>query len=104
MQGAVDMSPILEALARRRGGGAAPAMDQVSGPMGASPTGGPSTPVAATPQMPQGNPGNMPQQVQSGNAANNAALKASQTAQGPQFDPETRDLAKALVQRLLKGL
>lgn len=88
----INMSPILQALARRQQGGAAPISQQ----------------QMSAPQQPQASPIGMPTQVQEGGSSQqsptNGALNAGQTAQGPNFDPETRDLAKSLVQRLLKGL
>ncbi len=92
---ALNMSPILQALQRR----------------GLSPTGG-GTPMQqqqmSSPPQPNASMSAMPTQVQQGGSGQqsqqNGALQAGQTAQGPQFDSETRDLAKSLVQRLLKGL
>lgn len=109
----VDMSPILAALARRQsgplGGGGAPLQQQVSAPTHTLPGGGASTPAPANPVQPAGQVQNMPTQVQQGGGAAsptdvNPQLQAGQKAQGPMFDSETRDLAKSLVQRLLKGL
>lgn len=88
----INMSPILQALARRQQGGAAPIASQ----------------QMAAPQQPQASPSSLPQQVQQGSSAQGSpttgAMNAGQTAQGPQFDSETRDLAKSLVQRLIKGI
>lgn len=105
-QSAINMQPILEALARRQMGGPAPMSQQASMPNHQLPTGGVSTPIQGQSQ-PQAGAGNMPSQVQQGGGAQQAqtgALNAGQQAQGPSFDPETRDLAKSLVQKLLKGL
>lgn len=103
----INMAPILQALARRQMGGAAPMSQQASMPNHQLPTGGASTPVQGQPQ-PNASLSGMPSQVQQGGAGGqqtqNGALQAGQQAQGPNFDPETRDLAKSLVQRLLKGL
>lgn len=95
----VDMSPILQALARRQQGAPAPMSQQ-------------QTPMAGGIPQPQASPGGLPTQVQQGapggaqapGSPTTGALNAGQSAQGPSFDPETRDLAKSLVQRLLKGL
>lgn len=88
----INMSPILQALQRRQQGGAAPIAGQ----------------QMSAPPQPQAPPGGMPTQVQQGSSAQGApttgAMNAGQTAQGPQFDSETRDLAKSLVQRLIKGI
>lgn len=94
---AVDMSPIMEALRRRQqgqlGGGGLPMQAQVSQPQP-----GAGAPVQQPAPMSQPAASDLPQQVRSG------ALKSGQQAQGPQFDEETRVLAKSLVQRLLKGI
>lgn len=99
------MSPIMQALARRQmgplGGGGTPLQQQSSLPTHSLPTGGSAAPTQGQPQ-PNGSLSAMPTQVQQG--TQNGALQASQQAQGPSFDPETRDLAKSLVQKLLKGL
>lgn len=87
----VNMTPILQALARRQQGAPSPMLAQQT----------------TAPPVPQATPASMPNQVQQGapgGEATTKALNAGQQAQGPQFDPETRDLAKSLVQRLLKGL
>lgn len=75
-------------------------------PNQALPSGAPNTPGVPVPNMPAPAPaapvnvsrpagGAAPQQQMAG---------AAQTAQSPVFDPETRDIAKALVQKLLKHL
>lgn len=106
-QSAISMQPILEALQRRQMGGAAPMQQQTSLPTHQLPTGGASTPVQGQPQ-PNASLNSLPSQVQQGGAqaqqTQTGALQAGQNAQGPQFDQETRDLAKSLVQRLLKGI
>lgn len=91
----ISMAPILQALQRRQQGGAAPMAGQQ---------------MSAPPQS-QASAGSMPLQVQQGSSAQGAqgsqttqATNAGQQAQGPQFDSETRDLAKSLVQRLIKGI
>lgn len=108
MQPNIDMSVIREALQRRSmgglgGGNPMPATGQLtSGAL--SPIGSPQTQQPATPQQPTPGMSQVPTQVQQTSTPQNGALKAGQQAQGPQFDPETRDLAKSLVQRLLKGM
>lgn len=103
----ISMQPILQALQRRQMGGAAPLSQQASLPTHQLPTGGASTPVQGQPQ-PNPSLSSLPSQVQQGGQqaqqTQNGALQAGQQAQGPQFDPETKDLAKSLVQRLLKGI
>lgn len=88
----INMSPILQALARRQQGGSAPMISQQS----------------AAPPMPQASASGMPTQVQQGSPTQGGtttqATAVGQQAQGPQFDSETRDLAKSLVQRLIKGI
>lgn len=103
----VDMSVIREALQRRQQGGlgggtSLPAAGQVS-EGGTSALNAPQTPQSqpAAPATPNIN--QLPKQVPQG-AGNNQQLRTGQQAQNPNFDPETRDLAKSLVQRLLKGL
>lgn len=108
MQPNLDMSLIREAMQRRGMGGLGggtpmPAASQLTSgapsPLGAPATQQPPVPLQPTPGMSQ-----LPAQVRQTAASQNGALKAGQQAQGPQFDPETRDLAKSLVQRLLKGI
>lgn len=88
----MNMAPILQALARRQQGGAASMASQ----------------QMSAPSMPQASPGSLPTQVSQGapqqQATTTGATSAGQAAQGPQFDAETRDLAKSLVQRLIKGI
>lgn len=109
MQPNVDMSLIREALQRRSSGGlgggtSLPAVSQLTAG-GASPLGAPQTQQPPTPQQRTPSLGQLPVQVeQSSGASQNQAVQAGQQAQGPSFDPETRELAKSLVQRLLKGL
>jgi hypothetical protein len=91
--GGINMSPILQALARRQQG--------IPAPMSQQQTSTPSQPQASLSSMPTQVPQGAPTAV---GAPTTGALNAGQQAQGPQFDPETRDLAKSLVQRLLKGL
>lgn len=107
----INMSSILQALQRRQqgplGGGGVPAQQQVSSPTGPSPMGASASPLPPSTQAPLGQLGNMPQQVKTPPGQQNPqnpALQAGQLSQGPQFDQETRDLAKSLVQRLLKGI
>lgn len=108
MQPNLDMSLIREAMARRGmgglgGGNPTPAAGQLSSG-GPSPMGAPSTQQPGMPQQPTPPMSQLPTQVQQTSAPQNGALKAGQQAQSPLFDAETRDLAKSLVQRLLKGL
>jgi hypothetical protein len=108
MQPNIDMGLIREAMARRGmgglGGGApTPAVGQLTSG-GPSPMGGPSTQQPAMPQQPTPGLAQVPTQVSQTAAPQNGALKAGQQAQGPQFDDETRTLAKSLVQRLLKAI
>lgn len=88
----INMAPILQALARRQQGGSAPLAGQQT----------------TAPPQPQASPSSLPTQVQQGGSNQqsqmNSSLQAGQQAQGPSFDPETRDLAKSLVQRLIKGI
>lgn len=106
----ISMQPILQALALRQaghlGGGGTPMAQQASTPTHSLPGGGSTSPVQANPQTPNSPAGSMPSQVQQGAGQNptNQALQAGQQSQGPMFDQETRDLAKSLVQRLLKGI
>lgn len=107
----INMAPILAALQLRQqghlGGGGTPLSQQVSMPTHSLPSGAPAGPLTPTPQLPNANAGSMPTQVQQGTGdqqTQNGALQAGQKAQGPMFDNETRDLAKSLVQKLLKGL
>lgn len=94
----VDMSLIREALARRQAGGGAPAVDQMSQPTASLPTGGPNTPGVRPPQpQPQAPQSVGPREV-------NSTVKAATQANTPQFDDETRVIAKALVAKLLKAL
>lgn len=108
---------IMEALARRRAGGVGggstiPAAQQTMAP---NPWGGPlgpmTSPLQSAPQavpappipmagpqqqsMPQG-PSQMPQQPQAG--------QASQGQPSAQVDPQTKDMTKALMQRLIRFL
>ena len=100
------MTAIREALARRgmggapAGGGTTPMSGQVSAPAGSTPTGGPNvpTPPAPTSPAPAGAPNVAPR------AAAAPMAKAAQAAQGPNFDGETKMIAKALVTKLIKYL
>lgn len=109
-----DISPILEALNRRRMGGVgggAPiqAAQQITRPTG-SPMGGSGAVTPPVPQMPNMQGQDVTNQFPGGNQApaqaqpRNQAAQAGQLAQGPQFDDETRKLAKSLVERLIKGM
>ena len=95
------MSLIQEAMTRRAqggvlsGGGTAPAVGQVSAPVGTTPTGGPATPTTPPPQSPAG-----PQPQ----ANVGKAVKSAQVVNGPAFDPDTRTISKALISNLIKYL
>ncbi len=99
---------IMAALMRRRAGGVsggntAPAAMQT---MNVNPMGGPmgpsQTPLQSPPQaMPSGNV-QMPQMPMPGQQQGQPQQGAK--PQQPQYDEETRNLTKALVQRLLKTL
>jgi hypothetical protein len=109
-QANVDMGLIREALARRQQGGlgggtSMPAAAQLTAG-GASPMGAPQTQQAPGSQQSTPALGQLPTQVPqgAGTPTPSGQLKAGQQAQGPQFDDETRTLAKSLVERLLKGL
>lgn len=88
----INMAPILQALQRRQMGVPAAISQQQT----------------SAPQQPNASLSAMPSQVQQGGSSQQSpttsALQAGQQSQGPQFDAETRDLAKSLVQRLLKGI
>lgn len=106
----IDMSAIHAALAARAGGGPPmpPTQQVTSGPP--MPNGMPSSPMQPTPQgppnpIPDANvsprpagPGSNPQMQK---AAGQAA-QAAGTAQGPQFDDDTKLAAKVLMSKLLK--
>ncbi|HJZ04493.1 MAG TPA: hypothetical protein VJ327_01360 [Patescibacteria group bacterium] len=90
----IDMTAIREAIARRQGGGASPALSQVTAPGASLPTGGPNTPTnpppaTATPSgtTPSPMPSAKPNLKQVGN-----------------FDDETRSLAKTLISKLMNVL
>lgn len=92
----VDMSAIREAIARRQGGGATPALNQVSAPGASLPTGGPNTPTSPTPP---------PAQSPSGSVApSSAPPQGAKLKQVDNFDDETRSLAKTLISKLMNVL
>lgn len=97
----IDMELIREAMQRRMQGQGTPAADQQTIPMGTTPAGQPNTPTTPPQAAAAG--------VEGGSSLPprkdvNAALKAGQQANSPQFDDETRLTAKALVAKLLKVL
>ena len=104
----IDMTAIREALARRgmggapAGGGTTPMSGQLSAPAGSTPTGGPNVPTPPAPTSPT------PPPAGGSNVAPRTAAapmaKAAQAAQGPNFDGETKMIAKALVTKLIKYL
>ena len=106
MPPAIDMGAIREALQRRQmgnlGGGGTPMGQQVSAPNNALPSGAPAAPLQPPAPSPIGQPQNIQPPAQGSVQA--GALQAGQKSQGPQFDEETRLLAKSLIQRLLKGV
>lgn len=107
----VDMNLIREALMRRMGGGGGapvpPAIQQVAQPGAALPTGGPNVPSPQPAPMPSPNLGQSPVQTSPSPAGQasptQVAAKAAGQAQGFP-DPETRDMAKALLGKLVQFL
>ncbi len=105
----INMGLIREALARRQAGGtlgggnSMPAASQLTAG-GTSTMGSPQTQQPPVQQQPTASISQLPTQVKQSSAPNNEPTRAGQLAQGPQFDEETRSLAKSLVQKLLKGL
>lgn len=104
------MAAIRSALQRRQDGGTPPAVAQQMPATGATPTGGPNVPQAGIPQpVPQGQ---APQQNVSPDAAaakspeqeeSNKSVKALVNLLGAaQVDPETKELSKQLVTKLLQ--
>jgi hypothetical protein len=97
----IDLQAVREALQRRAaGGGGAPVATQVSNPNGPTPLANPPTipgapPVSSLPNTGKSAPAG------GANPAQQMA-KAASVAQGPAFDPETREISKALIQKLLK--
>lgn len=93
----IDMSAIQEALQRRLGGGAGmPIGAQMSSPEGTTPTGGMNTPIP-TPPNPEASQANIVPRAQ-------GMAKEAQVAQGPAFDPETREASKVLLKKLIQYL
>lgn len=112
----VDMNLIREALARRAGGGAPmagggtpPAVQQQTAPGGSLPTGGPNVPQGTAPQPlptpnPTQGPNTTPRQMPA-SSANPQQQVAKLTGQAMGFpDPETRDMAKTLLAKLVQFL
>lgn len=112
----IDMDVIRQALARRMGGGGGvpqaggapvPAIAQQSQPGQPLPTGGPNVPQAPVPMPPNANPTQLPSQghqlpASSATPAQSAAKLAGQAQGFP--DPETRDMAKSLLGKLVQFL
>lgn len=106
----LDISTLRQALISQALQHAAPTAYPVSpgmraAPMGALPSGAPNTPGVPAPSMP--NP-SMPSPVNVGGAgsatSSQQVAKAAQQAQSPLLDPQTRDIAKTLVQKLLQHM
>jgi hypothetical protein len=97
----IDLSLIREAMARRAsgevpaGGAGVPAMDQLTIPQAATPTGGANTPTTPVPQANQSSVNVAPKLA-------SETAGAAQAATGPNFDDETKMTAKALIAKLLK--
>lgn len=105
----VNMANIQAALAARMGMGNGipmPLGAQMTQPSAPLPTGGPNTPGPGMPQMPI--PGTPPVQNAApptgGASPTQQTAAAAQNAQSPLLDPETHEIAKALVQKLMKHL
>lgn len=105
----VSMAAIQAALAARMGAGNGipmPVGAQMSQPSAPLPTGGPNTPGPGVPAMPV--PGTPPTQNAAprmgGANPTQQTAAAAQQAQSPLLDPETRDIAKTLVQKLIRHL
>lgn len=101
------MEAIKAAIARRSGGGSgASPLNTQGAPMGATPTGGPSTPTVQptpTPAPQPASPGNMTQ----GAPQTPQAPQATPNKPGRQvanFDDETRNLAKQLISKLMNAI
>ena len=95
----IDMAAIREALARRQGGGGTPALDQMAGPGGSLPGGGPNVPIP-TP-VPSPPTGSLPPAQAPLGAVANQPSKLKQVAN---FDDETKSLAKQLITKLMSTL
>lgn len=97
----IDMNAVREALMRRAaGGGGAPVATQVANPNGPTPLPNPPTIQGRPPVSSIPNTGRQAPAGQANPAQQMA--KAASVAQGPAFDPETREISKALIQKLLK--
>jgi hypothetical protein len=75
-------------------------------PQGALPSGGPNTPGVPVPTTPQPPTPPVVNAAQPQGGANPAQVLAQvgQGAQGPGFDQDTRNIAKALVMKLMKHI
>lgn len=105
----ISMANIQSALAARMGVGNGvplPAVSQFTAPSAQLPTGGPNTPGPGMPAMPM--PGTPPVQNASprlgGANPTQQVAAAAQGAQSPLLDPETHDIAKALISKLMHHL
>lgn len=88
----VDMSAIKEALDRRRvSQPSMPIANQMSQPGGATPTGGPNTPTARPPQV----------SAPAAGATLEARSAMGRVANTPNFDDDTRKMAKTLINKLM---
>lgn len=106
----ISISNIRQALQGRMGAGIPPIPGAASAmtalPTGAMPNGMPGTPIPAAPAMPLPNtpPVENALPPRGGATPQQALAGAGQQAQGPQFDDETRAIAKALVTKLIKHI
>lgn len=110
----IDIAQLQRALARRAqggspaGGGGMPMIGQTSMPVGSTPTGGQPTPrptvapnqPTTPPPAPRVNIGSR-QPAAAGGSAPAGAARAAMVAQGPNFDDDTKKIAKALVSKLI---
>lgn len=100
----IDMSAIREAIMRRaQGGGGTPAIQQMSAPQASLPTGGANVPQPnQAPQMPQ-----VQQNVTSGQQGSPVSPEGAvvgKLKQGASFDDETKQIAKALITKLMGAI
>lgn len=103
----IDINNIRQALMSRLGGGSpGPVLGQMSQPAGAMPNGGlpvPGMPAPAMPSPAMPAPGNMGPRPGGASPAQSMAKAATQ-AQSPLMEPDTREIAKVLIQKLMKHL
>ena len=101
------MEAIKQAIARRNGGSAAPALSTQGAPGGNTPTGGPSTPTvqpAVTPAPQQTTPGTLPRPTGAPPTGMSTPSGKPQLKQVANFDEQTKSLAKALITKLMGAL